>query len=127
MKEYVISIIFYALLDDYSAFKADIEACIKFYSKLRGKRSQSAEFLEYFKELMEESFPEDSVEEVVLDETVSKKRGRMSSDSHDVAEDGTDKPDRKRSTVGKVVDTQEVSSGTIISSSQKVFTVIIIY
>jgi hypothetical protein len=112
-------------LDDYNSFKEDIEICIKSYSKIRGKRAQSVEFLEFFNALMEESFPSEEPVEVVLDETISKKRGRLSTESADaiVSGDGTDKPDKKKSTAAKItepiIETQEVT-GTTISSSQKV-------
>ena len=112
-------------IDNHNAFRNDIETCIKFYSKIRGKRSQSAEFLGYFNQLMTESFPEENPIVDNSEEVVSRKRSRLSTDSNEPVQSGevSDKPDRKKSTLTKTNSTVshvEELEGTQISSSQRV-------
>lgn len=78
-----------AFTDNVHAFKSDVDACCKFFSKVRGKRQDAVVVSEMFASLLEAEFPEifgnENPESAAVDNSSnSKKRGRVSIDSVEV-------------------------------------------
>ena len=118
----IILIILLSFIDNVHAFKSDVDASCKFFSKVRGKRQDAVVVSEMFASLLEAEFPEIFGNEnpesaaAVDNSSSSKKRGRTSMDGVEI--EGT--PERQSKKKAARQEKEEVEEVATLSSAEKV-------
>lgn len=90
--------------------KKDLDACVKSFSKLRGRRLQTQELATQFDSLLRETFPEifPSVEEEVIEMSSNRKRSRTEETPEVVEAPEKKRPTKKEEITGKLTAEEKV-------------------
>lgn len=108
--------------EDLLAFKADVEKCCKFISKMRGKKANGPAILDAFNYHLEQEFPDVFPPAMEVEEEApvsSKKRGRPSSLESAPSGDSPERQPKKRA--AKLAEEEiEAPAATGLSASEKV-------
>lgn len=110
------------ILDDLLSFKQDVDACCKYFAKMRGKKADSVYLAELFTSMLQQEFPEvfgSAEEEMEVEEPASsKKRGRQSMESVASVNSAEKPPKKKAAKQNEVVEVEE--EPTTLSNAEKV-------
>lgn len=110
--------LFETYIEDLLAFKAEVEKCCKFISKMRGKKANGPAILEEFSAQLEQEFPDVFAPAMEVEEApmASKKRGRPSLESSASLESPERQPKKKAAKHEE--DKHHIESG--LSAAEKV-------
>lgn len=141
----IISVIIFFVIEDVMQFKQDIDACIKYLSRMRGKKSDSIVLATHFDKILQEFFPdvflnatteperksygkdtsankEKPVEDSTSSSTRKRPRGAIEPDEAVHVNEPPVVSDRRRSSSGKAeaLPPQSSSTGSTLTAIQKV-------
>lgn len=110
------------------AFKQDVDACCKYFSKMKGRKADSAYLSDLFTSMLQQEFPEvfgRAEEEMEVEEPASsKKRGRQSIESV-ASPNSAEKPPKKKAAKQEIAEADEVEPSTLSGAEKTALRAII--